>query len=460
MAKDSVTFVQNVVIVSIKIQVILMTAIDWKAFATQLFKLGYVVFPVKFEPDPNNGKDKKIPILSEKVNWKMEQFRNEHRRMTQEEFDSLPFENAEAIEVMCDIEGFDGKFLYGFDFDFVSVDFSKLPQELQNCYREQTRSGNWRIPFKSDFNIHSIDGYKGFELLADSKMMVLYDPKILESQVLSLVEPKVVYDEIAKALGYEKKTTTSTVNINKPIEELLTNGVSEGERDNSAIFLASKLRILGKTKDETTAILLEWNQKNNPPLPDKTILEKVQSAYSYEEPLFNKKSELKPEAQKLFSDTEIFENLKQQITPEEFSKEISLLYLRDTLNKTIKFDDVIKLILFLSMLGAFTEDEQTNCYVSGGTSSGKTWCLSQVAWFFYKSGLFEYSNASPKSFYYSSDAVQCERISETEFVPIDFSQQPKEGSSNEDFRLWYDKLRKSVYFRNLERTIHLLLFKR
>lgn len=136
-------------------------------------------------------------------------------------------------------------------------------------------------------------------------------------------------------------------------------------------------------------------------------------------------------------------------------REISLLYLVKVLDKTIKFDDVTKIILFLSMLGAFTEDEQSNVFVTGTSSVGKTWCIQQIAWYFKGCNLFEYTNASPKSFFYANDSVQCEKTDETTFEPIDFEQQPKDDASNDERQEWHEKIRQSVYFRDLERTIHI-----
>lgn len=282
-----------------------MTTTDWKSFADSLFKLGYVVFPVKFEKDLSGGKDHKKPMLSEKLNWKMEQFRIEKRQLTEEEFNSLPFENAEAIETMCDVKGCKG-YLYGFDFDFPDVDFTKLPEELQKCYREKTHSGNWRIPFFSEFNIHALDQYKGFELLADSKMMVLYDPKILESQnILRLEgEPQITYDHIAKALGLEKKTYSIVTQIDKTkLEEILRNGVSKGDRHETIFYLGSLLRKIGMQKDEMLSFMAEFNEKNNiPPLGLKEIVEIVNDVFKNPEPYFGKALRQKVEAKVFYTE--------------------------------------------------------------------------------------------------------------------------------------------------------------
>lgn len=61
-------------------------------------------------------------------------------------------------------------------------------------------------------------------------------------------------------------------------------GVSEGARDMSAIRLASWYHLQGKTKEETLELMLEWNTRNKPPLKEKTIEQKVESAWRPEKP--------------------------------------------------------------------------------------------------------------------------------------------------------------------------------
>jgi hypothetical protein len=151
---------------------------------------------------------------------------------------------------------------------------------------------------------------------------------------------------------------------------------------------------------------------------------------------------------------DLFEEKRGDAMDKALTEEISYDFLVSILDKTIKFDVSTKMILFLTMLGVFTEDEQSNVFVTGSSSIGKTWSIQQIAWFFKASRLFEYSNASPKSFFYANDAQQCIKEGD-EFTPIDFSKKPKEGSSQEEFQIWYEIMRKSVYYRDLESTIHI-----
>ena len=58
------------------------------------------------------------------------------------------------------------------------------------------------------------------------------------------------------------------------------NGVGKGHRDSTALRLAVHFKKQGMTKDVTYQTLLAWNKKNNPPITDKDIEIKVNSAFN------------------------------------------------------------------------------------------------------------------------------------------------------------------------------------
>jgi hypothetical protein len=57
-------------------------------------------------------------------------------------------------------------------------------------------------------------------------------------------------------------------------------GVDSGIRDNTCFTLALALKVEGYGQDQAISLLLEWNQKNSPPLPISDVITKVKSAYS------------------------------------------------------------------------------------------------------------------------------------------------------------------------------------
>ena len=66
------------------------------------------------------------------------------------------------------------------------------------------------------------------------------------------------------------------------VEWLLEHGGEEGYRNNAAFIIATWLMNKGYTHEQTLATLLEWNQKNKPPLSEKEIEYVVKSVYKHQ----------------------------------------------------------------------------------------------------------------------------------------------------------------------------------
>jgi len=93
-------------------------------------------------------------------------------------------------------------------------------------------------------------------------------------------------DQIIKQYSYilpDETTTKKTGESLLCIKEM-SKGVKKGYRDNSAFTLAAYFKQngdpIGQTKEDCTRHLLEWNKKNNPPMPHHIIIDKIESVYS------------------------------------------------------------------------------------------------------------------------------------------------------------------------------------
>ena len=64
-----------------------------------------------------------------------------------------------------------------------------------------------------------------------------------------------------------------------PCIKLILNGLSDG-RKRSVFILVNFLRSIGRTKEEITSFLLEWNNKNKPPLKQNLILQQIEYSFS------------------------------------------------------------------------------------------------------------------------------------------------------------------------------------
>ena len=92
-------------------------------------------------------------------------------------------------------------------------------------------------------------------------------------EMKGLVEEDVkkVFDDMVVKLGGKTKKYVNIDDIKR--------GVHSGGRNNSAFRLSCDYRDKKLSIEETTKLLLDWNKKNNPPLPDLEILNCIRSAY-------------------------------------------------------------------------------------------------------------------------------------------------------------------------------------
>jgi hypothetical protein len=133
--------------------------------------------------------------------------------------------------------------------------------------------------------------------------------------------------------------------------------------------------------------------------------------------------------------------------------ELTLEQVQEILSTTIKYDDAMKTILFLSLLLTYTDDEQVNCYLTGESSSGKTYDVIEALWYFPKEDIMDYHGASPTSFFHSPDVVWTDE----HLNPIDFSLKPSKFDSAEKKQAWRDLLSKAILLRDLRRKIVVFL---
>jgi hypothetical protein len=82
--------------------------------------------------------------------------------------------------------------------------------------------------------------------------------------------------------------------------------------------------------------------------------------------------------------------------------EMSIAELADILGGTIKYDDANKVIVFLGMLSAYTEEDQLNICLMGPSSSGKSYIAKEVAKFFPSDDVSDYADISPTALKYNN----------------------------------------------------------
>lgn len=91
---------------------------------------------------------------------------------------------------------------------------------------------------------------------------------------------------------------------------------------------------------------------------------------------------------------EFFQKRKESIRP------LSVDELSEILSSTIKHDEANKVITFLAMLLTYTEEDQINIMFNAESSTGKSYIPLELAWYFPKADVIEYSYVSPTAFYH------------------------------------------------------------
>ena len=95
-----------------------------------------------------------------------------------------------------------------------------------------------------------------------------------------------------------------------------------------------------------------------------------------------------------------------QLISEEICKEITLVELAGILATTVKCDEAAKIVTFLNMLLAQTDEDQFNIAFQGLSSGGKSYIPLEIVAYFPDGERREYSHASPQSLYHEATEWQ------------------------------------------------------
>ena len=128
---------------------------------------------------------------------------------------------------------------------------------------------------------------------------------------------------------------------------------------------------------------------------------------------------------------DLFENAVLRSGPKPIDvstfEEITTKELATVLDLTIKHDNENKLVTFLCMLSAFTEDSQLNVSFNAPSSTGKTYIPIQVAQYFPDADVRQYGGASPTAFFHDNASFDKEKncyVTDLERKILIFLEQP------------------------------------
>jgi putative DNA primase/helicase len=220
--------------------------------------------------------DKGIPVLVDQqkrplIKWQQWQ----ECPQTLEEFDNLPWHEADCFGAVTGTKGTNGLYLCVIDVDTPDFDISLTP----STYVERTPRGGYHFLYWSQHNAHGRKCHDlGVELLGFGNYCRMYpDNQISNNEILEVGDIGEIFGDLIVQLG--GKNEREIVKINE-----LLKGVQEGFRDSAAIRIATYYRKQGKNRNAALELLTEWNKRNNPPLGSEIITQKIQSAYALPEP--------------------------------------------------------------------------------------------------------------------------------------------------------------------------------
>jgi P4 family phage/plasmid primase-like protien len=244
------------------------------------FNLGLNVLPTK---------DKK-PLVHSWKEWQT-------TRQTKVDIEKMPWEYANGFAVICGTETTvschnETKKLYlgVIDIDHKDTfDFS----HFETTFIERSPHG-FHLFYWSECPVDAIK-YDGFELLGAGNYVCIYNSPYNNAPINVKFDLTSQFKFTCNELGISNNRNSSLPSNSKAnLNELLQQDVAEGQRDNSAIFVASKLRSNGKSKNETLSVMLEYNQNHcHPPLDENIIEQKVESAYKTDRPYYSDSNESK-----------------------------------------------------------------------------------------------------------------------------------------------------------------------
>lgn len=189
----------------------------------------------------------------------------------------------------------------------IDCDTKELFDLMQNILPETMTTQSFRgghLYFKTDYPIRKftldLPKYGKLEVSGQGQISILppsLHAKGVTYKFIRKIPPAHWHGDVKQELielietSLKIKLKRERINIKRILQ-----GVGEGERDDSAIKLATWWRKEGLTQQETLEKMLEWNQNNKPPLEDGVIEIKVESAFKPEKPYaykFTKKTRKK-----------------------------------------------------------------------------------------------------------------------------------------------------------------------
>jgi DNA-binding transcriptional ArsR family regulator len=110
-------------------------------------------------------------------------------------------------------------------------------------------------------------------------------PVMIPEKILKQIDDEISKGELAAVENVETMAPTNVKHVSRPwwvkcaVYQKIKEGVEQGCRNEALFFLSRTYRDAGLTFEEAMKLLLDWNKKNNPPLPEKELKDVVKRVF-------------------------------------------------------------------------------------------------------------------------------------------------------------------------------------
>ncbi|PTY93094.1 primase C-terminal domain-containing protein [Heyndrickxia sporothermodurans] len=145
------------------------------------------------------------------------------------------------------------------------------------------KTGLYKVPITMD-DLRTMDYEKIQEYASEPREVEIAEPRLVETARKKFKQILLV-NKLKDAKRRNKNKSKVSISTERKdllpcVKKILNEGAAKGSRNNTCVAIASSMLQSGMTQTEVIDELLTWNEKNDPPLPEREILTTAKSAYS------------------------------------------------------------------------------------------------------------------------------------------------------------------------------------
>jgi hypothetical protein len=144
------------------------------------------------------------------------------------------------------------------------------------------KTGLYKVPITMK-DLRSMDYTKIQEYASEPREVELAEPRLVESAKKQYKKILMLH-KLRQAKRKNKNKSKVMISTERKdllpcVKKLLDEGTGKGSRNSTSVALASSMLQSGIPQTEVIDELLAWNERNDPPLPEREVLTTVKSAY-------------------------------------------------------------------------------------------------------------------------------------------------------------------------------------